>query len=220
MKTRRESHRPFKVSGAAYRLRGDRAIHHGTMLVDVDMGALGSLLTPAAKKLASKGIASVRSRVCNLTEVGAQHAHVTTDHVAEALVAAFAAEYGPVEGDAVLTEADARADPRIGDEAQRLVDWTWAIGETPAFTLHAEERFAWATFDVHLEVAKGRIAEVVVFSDTLAPDFVDVAQGVLRGVRYDEAEVARALREINPSTVGLEAAQIDEFATWLAGEVA
>jgi lipoate-protein ligase A len=40
----------------------DRGFHHGTLLLDADLGRLANYLNPDPKKLAAKGISSVRSR--------------------------------------------------------------------------------------------------------------------------------------------------------------
>jgi lipoate-protein ligase A len=64
-----------KVSGSAYKLSlgkkdgsGRKALHHGTMLIDLDLNALQRYLSPNKAKLLSKGVESVISRVMNLKE--------------------------------------------------------------------------------------------------------------------------------------------------------
>jgi lipoate-protein ligase A len=58
-----------KISGSAYKLTTTRSFHHGTMLLNVNLGALGSLLSPSRAKLISKGVKSAQARVKNLSEV-------------------------------------------------------------------------------------------------------------------------------------------------------
>jgi len=65
-----------KVSGSAYKLKlgkkdgsGPLSLHHGTMLLDLELDALGKYLNPNKKKLISKGVDSVISRVLNLSEL-------------------------------------------------------------------------------------------------------------------------------------------------------
>lgn len=65
-----------KVSGSAYRLSigkkdgsGRKALHHGTMLLNIDLDAVEKYLSPNKLKLKSKGIESVRARVMNLSEI-------------------------------------------------------------------------------------------------------------------------------------------------------
>lgn len=64
-----------KVSGSAYKLSlgkrdgsGRKSLHHGTMLLDLDLNALQKYLNPNKAKLLSKGVDSVISRVMNLKE--------------------------------------------------------------------------------------------------------------------------------------------------------
>ena len=73
-----------KVSGSAYKLKlgrkdgsGRRSLHHGTMLLDLELGALGKYLNPNKKKLESKGVDSVVSRVMNLSEINSDINHET-----------------------------------------------------------------------------------------------------------------------------------------------
>ena len=65
-----------KVSGSAYKLSlgkkdgtGKRSLHHGTMMIDLSLGALENYLNPNKLKLESKGVDSVKSRVVNLKQV-------------------------------------------------------------------------------------------------------------------------------------------------------
>ena len=57
-----------KISGTAQRVKGEYILHHGTLMFDVDIAVLERVLTPDPDKLTSKGIKSIRSRVCNISE--------------------------------------------------------------------------------------------------------------------------------------------------------
>lgn len=83
----------LKVSGSAYKLKlgkkdgsGKRTLHHGTMLLDLELGALGKLLSPNKLKLQSKGVDSVVSRVLNLKE---RVPDITHEIFCDAVVEAF-----------------------------------------------------------------------------------------------------------------------------------
>ena len=58
-----------KFSGNAFYHSRGHAYHHGTLLIRADMEKLQRYLNPSKAKLTAKGIASVRSRVMNLTEL-------------------------------------------------------------------------------------------------------------------------------------------------------
>jgi lipoate-protein ligase A len=59
----------LKISGSAFKALQNAELHHGTILVDVNMEQMAKILTPSQLKLQSKGIKSVRSRVINLKKV-------------------------------------------------------------------------------------------------------------------------------------------------------
>ena len=56
---------------------GRRSLHHGTMLLNLDMTSLGKYLNPNKKKLESKGVDSVISRVISLVEANPGITHET-----------------------------------------------------------------------------------------------------------------------------------------------
>lgn len=80
-----------KFSGNSFYHHGGRSFHNGTLLIDVDMEKLGRYLAPSQGKLESKGVASVRSRVVNLSQV---QPGLTVSHMEEALWSAFSEVYG------------------------------------------------------------------------------------------------------------------------------
>ena len=84
-----------KFSGNAFRFSGDAALHHGTIMVNVDMDRLGRYLAPDDGKLKAKGIDSVRARVANLAGLNPE---ITIPALTGALMDAFADEYGTTEG--------------------------------------------------------------------------------------------------------------------------
>ena len=59
----------FKVSGNAFHQLPDRSIVHGTLLYDTDMEALEEAIRPPVEKLERHGVASVRQRVRNISDM-------------------------------------------------------------------------------------------------------------------------------------------------------
>ena len=58
-----------KVSGNAFHMLPDRSIVHGTLLYSTDFVALETAIRPPVEKLERHGIASVRQRVTNLSDL-------------------------------------------------------------------------------------------------------------------------------------------------------
>jgi len=203
-----------KVSGSAFKLAADRAFHHGTMLLHTDLARLGSLLRPDQRKLQSKGVTSVRSRVANLSEwvPGLDHGKFC-----DALVAAFRDHHGedaPVE---MLDRSSLEVIPGLAAYYEHQSDWKWRFGETPEFEITLQTRFDWGLVDVHLNTARGVVAAAKVFSDSLHPEMIDGVTDVLVGVPYRGEALADAVREVT-----LErdyAREGGDMATWLTTAV-
>ena len=92
--TRMLPHWPPHPHPTACRLAPPRALHHGTLLINVDMSALGGLLNPNKLKMQSKGIQSVVSRVTNLSALNGSLSH---EALTAELIETFKAHYGWVE---------------------------------------------------------------------------------------------------------------------------
>ena len=56
----------MKISGNAQAIRGNRILHHGTLLFNSDLTKLGKILKPKIDKLESNGVSSIESRVTNI----------------------------------------------------------------------------------------------------------------------------------------------------------
>lgn len=143
-----------KISGSAYKLKlgdiktgyGKRSLHHGTMLLDLELGALGKYLNPSKEKLKSKGVDSVISRVINLKEIAPE---ITHDGFCNALEKAFVAKMdkGNVVNKHVLGEQELREIPKLVEIYEASADWNFRFGATPDFENSLEKKFSWALVD-------------------------------------------------------------------------
>lgn len=75
-----------KFSGNAFYTVGSAQVHHGTIMVGVNMDSLAKYLSTSSLKLASKGVASISSRVLNLASI---QPNITVDKVKEKIKTAF-----------------------------------------------------------------------------------------------------------------------------------
>jgi len=187
-----------KVSGSAYKLRtgnsageGRRSLHHGTMLLNLDLTALGKYLSPNKLKMQSKGTASVAARVLNLNEMVPSMDHAG---FCNAAAAAFEAKWsGHAVNRHVLAVSELESIPKLMEIYRRYSDWEWRFGQSPNFSHTLEHKFDWALMDVHVDIAKGMITSGRVFSDCLVPAFIDALnQELSSGTKttYDVAGIA------------------------------
>lgn len=178
-----------KISGNAFQTTKTRFCHHGTLLVSSDLSVMGRYLTPSSTKLASKAVRSVQSRVGNLREA---RADITTDLVEQALIEAFCEAYGPTEIQAVDWKA---FEPAKALYAQ-FGDLSIILEKTPQFNHSFTHRFDWGEATLHLQIEKGVISEVRMFTDALDTSIVERTVGCLRGQPYDYATLERLKTEI------------------------
>ncbi|HDN9014257.1 TPA: lipoate--protein ligase A [Aeromonas salmonicida] len=200
-----------KVSGSAYRETHDRGFHHGTLLLDADLSRLANYLNPDPKKLAAKGISSVRSRVANLCELlpGIEH-----QQVSHSLIEAFFAHYGARVSPEHISPTQLPDLPGFADTFARQRSWEWNFGHAPAFTHQLDERFDWGGVELHFDVEKGVIGRAQIFSDSLDPAPLDALAQRLVGVTYRSDAIAALLGQLKTDFPARQA-ELDALAGWL-----
>ncbi|WP_429233464.1 lipoate--protein ligase A [Aeromonas salmonicida] len=200
-----------KVSGSAYRETLDRGFHHGTLLLDADLSRLANYLNPDPKKLAAKGISSVRSRVANLCDLlpGIEH-----QQVSHALIEAFFANYGARVSPEHISPTQLPDLPGFADTFARQRSWEWNFGHAPAFTHQLDERFDWGGVELHFDVEKGVIGRAQIFSDSLDPAPLDALAQRLVGVAYRSDAIAALLGQLKTDFPARQA-ELDALAGWL-----
>lgn len=200
-----------KVSGSAYRETHDRGFHHGTLLLDADLGRLANYLNPDPKKLAAKGISSVRSRVANLCELlpGIDH-----QQVSEALQEAFFSHYGERVPPEHISPEQMPDLPGFADTFARQRSWEWNFGHAPAFSHQLDERFGWGGVELHFDVEKGVIGRAQIFSDSLDPAPLDALAARLPGTAYRADALDDLLRQWR-SEFAARLSELEALSHWL-----
>ncbi len=191
-----------KFSGNAFRNTQTRSLHHGTILMDVDMALLGRYLAPSKQKLEAKGVQSVRARVGNLKELAPG---ITIQALKEALNAAFIDEYGPSS----LTPWQETLDERqVAELAEKYRAWDWTYGKTPRFEITLENRFPWGGVELLMSLKQGAVQEIHCYSDANDPDLAGRVEAALAGSLFTSRALAERLRESGMAEDG-------ELADWL-----
>ncbi len=176
-----------KFSGNAFATRKEKKQHHGTLLVSADLEKLSSYLTVDPKKIRSKGISSVRSRVCNLCEGGP---HIDVKGVKRAVLKSFEKNYGYF-GDWSFSDAE---EEELSRYETKHASHAWRFGETPKFDLEWKERFSWGSLQLLISFEKGVISEVKAYSDAMDTTLCQSVETILLGVEYREEAIRNALR--------------------------
>jgi lipoate-protein ligase A len=175
-----------KFSGNAFRFTGKTAMHHGTLLLQVDMEKLGRYLQPSALKLKAKGIQSVQARVKNLSDLNAS---VSVPSMVRALEQAFVEVYGPAER---LT-LDQEAESRIASLEKKYASWEWRFGKSPAFDACLETRFEWGEVQLLLSCREGKVEEAHLYTDSMDETITGRVEATLPGAAYRPEDIAARL---------------------------
>lgn len=178
-----------KFSGNAFYRTGDFCYHHGTIMIDVDTDDLSRYLSVPKDKLRAKGVSSVKSRVTNLRRINGD---ITADLLKKSMISAFEDVYSLEAAPMDKAAIDIK---KLSPLEEKFSSWDWIYGENHAFENEFSYRFDWGSADLHINAEKGRITDVIVYSDCLDADFIPELKNILKGVKYDKSEICSALSE-------------------------
>ncbi|MBS5644728.1 MAG: lipoate--protein ligase [Clostridiales bacterium] len=171
-----------KFSGNAFCARGDNRMHHGTLLLHSDLSRLSRYLHVSPQKIQSKGIDSVRARVCNLSEwnpalsrrdAGETMLHLLRESLQETYEELLVPYPFPSSWEQEVSALE-----------EKHASWEWRLGQAPRFSLEWEARFPWGGVEIQLSLREGYIEAVRVYSDALDPELPAAIEKAFRGRRY------------------------------------
>lgn len=148
----------MKFSGNAQAVKGQRIMHHGTILYNADFGDLAKSLRPRGSKITSKGIKSIRSRVTNVSSHMGNPMTVKTFF--HRLTEYFRER---TEGEYQLNQADITAVNQLVEE--KYGKWEWNFGASPFYTYEKEIRLSIGSIDLRLHVENGIIHHSYIYGD-------------------------------------------------------
>lgn len=170
-----------KISGSAYREISGRKFHHGTLLLHVDLNKLTYYLNPDSKKLKTKGITSIKSRVANLSTLKPDINHQET---CQKLTESFFNFYNMQAKPEFFSMENFSHMPGFIEQFNKQSDWNWNFGSAPAFSHQLDTRFSWGGITLHFDVEHGIINRSHVFTDSLDPDPLEKLTKELIGIPY------------------------------------
>ncbi|KAI7508024.1 hypothetical protein KC347_g6438 [Hortaea werneckii] len=178
--------RPLKVSGSAYKLTRQRALHHGTCLLSSpNLNVIPDYLhSPAKPFISARGVESVSSPVGNIL--------LESDRFISTVQEQFAQLYGVSNKPEAVDEAWLEHNAiRKGYDEMRSLEWTYL--QTPQFTVsNASDKEA----RIHFELS--------------------VRNGAINGgFAYEVGEEQHKI-DISPSTIGQRLHEIQDFDSFVS----
>lgn len=182
-----------KCSGYAKRLSGTRMMIHGTLMFDVDLDRLVQALSVPGSKVSAGGIASVRSRVANLSGYfpGSM----------ESFTARLQSILGESGGEWMGNEA-------LSIDDSRFRSWEWNFGLSPAADFRKSSRFPCGTVEASFSLFRGRIRGLRFGGDFLGELDSSALEAALEGCPFRLPDLLpclaltpRVFDSISPSTL-------------------
>ena len=182
-----------KVSGFAKRVCKNRLMIHGTLMFDVDIDKLTQVLCPPATKLQSKGIASVRSRVANLSEFLPDITDISLfkQHLENILSNNYA------DQEWTLSPKDIQNIELLAHE--KFEKWEWIYGHSPRATLNISEKLACGTVHIHLNISENRITSCQFGGDFIGNLPTNELEKALTSLPYDRDAIYKVLTQMDVS---------------------
>lgn len=189
-----------KFSGNAFSLAKGNRSHHGTILVNADLTKLSNYLCVSKEKMRSKGIDSVRARVCNICELSSG---LTVEAMRRLVIESFIEEYGA----ASEYVFDGTALAEVEERRERLASWEWRFGKTPQFDFETDKRFSFGDTQIYFNSRNGVIRETKVYSDCLDTELTTEIENALTGVHFRKEGIKAALSKMKDQSIAAELAE-------------
>lgn len=194
-----------KISGNSYFGVGNRAIVHGTLLLDFNPTHMANAITPSRTKLAAKGVKSVPARLATLHEFLPE---ITVDDIRHAAIDTFI--------DSVYTLTDEEEQQVLAIEAEYTTpEWIFRSRRNAVDQVRKIRFEGVGEIQASVCLSEGAIADVV-----LEGDFFDIAPlstltHPLRGVPFTHQAIVETINTINPEEVitGLTRHQLVDLLT-------
>lgn len=187
-----------KISGAAMSLDGERIYAGHSLQLDVDVDSMMQALTPNRKKIESKGIDSVRSRVESIRPyLNPEYQDLTSqefhDLFTKKLLGVDSLEDAKRY---VLTEEDWAAIDKRCEEKWLNPDWLY--GQNPKYEYMRDARIEGVgTFEVQVSVTKGKISDINIFGDFFGSQPITEVEDALIGTPENRKNIEAVLSDMD-----------------------
>lgn len=187
-----------KISGAAMSLDGDRIYGGHSLQLDVDVESMVNALTPNRKKIESKGIDSVRSRVESIRPyLDEEYQDLTSQEFHDLFTCKLLGVDSLDEAKKyVLTEEDWAAIDKRCEE--KWLNPEWLYGENPKYEYMRDARIEGVgTFEVQVSVKKGKISDINIFGDFFGSESIKEVEDALIGTPDNRGKVEEVLSNMD-----------------------
>lgn len=149
-----------KFSGNSQVVKNGRILHHGTIMLDVNVDILSKGLFIKKEKIESKGIKSVKKRVTNIK-----------DHLKEPvssadfikLLSENVKKNNPYIKEYSLSEEDRELISALANDKYKT--WEWNYGKSPKYNIKKQIKLPGGNVEVYMKTEQGIITDFSIYGD-------------------------------------------------------
>lgn len=172
-----------KVSGNAFFKGKGLSVHHGTLMVDLNISVMEKLLKAQKKDYFTSDMNSVCSKVMNLKDFCP---FLTVESLKKEIIQQFKTIYR-LDNLYIYQDADYISDKILFQNLyQKHQNRSWIYGEQYKYTHEVEGKYSWGKVKVNLSVIGGSVECARVYSDALEYDEIMEIQEALQGINMSE----------------------------------
>lgn len=184
-----------KFSGNAQFRYGNRVMHHGTLLYNVNLENMVNALNVSLEKMGDKGVKSVRSRVTNISEHLTNN--LTVEEFKDLLVKNLKAEVN-IKDTMELSPYDLEQITNLCNNKYKI--WAWNYGESPDYNIKKQKRFPWGSIEIRFKVEREEIKNCQIYGDFFAAEDITLLEQEFLGVKYDGNSLKNLFNRIDITT--------------------
>ena len=162
-----------KISGNAQCRKGNRVLHHGTLLFDSDLEFLSGILLVDPEKIQAKAIKSTRARVCNINELLPTKIDVVKFMrlISEHVIRELSAEPMTLDINQKIKELEAR---------NRSEEWIFPRREyLSSYNIRKKKRYPFGTLEVYLDMSGDVIRSAKICGDFFGSADISILENAL-----------------------------------------
>ncbi len=183
-----------KVSGNAFFKGKGLSIHHGTLIVDLNISVMEKLLKAQKKDYCTSDMNSVYSKIMNMKDLCP---FLTVESLKKEIIQQFKTLYC-LDNLYIYQDTDYISDNILFQSLyQKHQNRSWIYGEQNKCTHEIEERFSWGKVKIKLSVFCGRVEYVQIYSDALEYEEVMEIQEILQGISLSDISLKSKERRIS-----------------------
>ncbi len=181
-----------KFSGNAECVYGDKVLHHGTLLFSADLSRLSGALKVDEEKMHSKGIKSVRSRVCNLSEYLPDLSVLDLKNRLEGAVQADRVSFSQKQCDEINALVKSK-----------YATWEWNFGHSKQYEKQVKKRFPYGSVVLSYTADHGVLTEIKLEGDFFTKGDISLWESSLVGCCLEREALAHRLQAASDVLFGI-----------------